>query len=111
VRGDVLDIVAYKDVRLSELRLLDVMDSDHLLIRFCILDHAKGRDILDQVEKFTDWEQFQSLASALVSPRIEINSCAEVDKAASDFSASIASAYMLSPKQLRFQIVIAAHRA
>jgi hypothetical protein len=47
---------------------------------------------------FTDWEQFQSLASALVSARVEINLCIEVDKAARDFAASIASAYRLSTK-------------
>jgi hypothetical protein len=39
---------------------------------FCILDHIKAREILDPVEKFTDWERFQSLASALVSPRVEL---------------------------------------
>jgi hypothetical protein len=65
---------------------------------FCILDHIKAREILDPVETFTDWERFQSLASALVSPRVEINSCIEADKAARDFAASIASAYRLSTK-------------
>jgi hypothetical protein len=40
---------------------------------FCILDHIKARGILDPDEKFTDWEWFQSLASALVFPRVEIN--------------------------------------
>jgi hypothetical protein len=33
-----------------------------------MLDHVKAREILDPVEKFTDWKQFQSLASALVPP-------------------------------------------
>jgi hypothetical protein len=28
-RGDVLDIVVHKDIRLSEVRVLDIMDSDH----------------------------------------------------------------------------------
>jgi hypothetical protein len=65
---------------------------------FCILDHIKAREILDLVEKFADWEQFQSLASALVSQRVEINSCIEADKAARDFAASIASAYRLLTK-------------
>jgi hypothetical protein len=59
---------------------------------FYISDHIKVRKILDPVEKFTDWERFQSLASALVSPRVEINSCIEADTAARDFAASIASA-------------------
>jgi hypothetical protein len=65
---------------------------------FCILDHIEAREILDPVEKFTDWERFQSLASALVSPRVEINSCIKADNAARDFAASIASAYRLSTK-------------
>jgi hypothetical protein len=56
---------------------------------------------LDPVEKFTDWERFQSLASALVSPRVEINSGIETDKAARDFAASRASAYSLSTKTTR----------
>jgi hypothetical protein len=81
-RGDVLDIVANKDVRLTEVRVLDILDSDHLHIMFCILDHIKAREILDPAEKFTDWKQFQSLASTLVSPRVEINSCIVADKAA-----------------------------
>jgi hypothetical protein len=53
---------------------------------------------LDPIEKFTDWERFKSLTSALVSTRIEINSCTEADKAAHGFAASIASAYRLSTK-------------
>jgi endonuclease/exonuclease/phosphatase (EEP) superfamily protein YafD len=97
-RSDVLDIVVHKDVRISEVRVLDIMDSDHLPIMFCILDHVKAREILDPVEKFTDWERFESLVSALVSRRIEINSCTEADKAARNFAASIASAYRLSTK-------------
>jgi hypothetical protein len=65
---------------------------------FCILDHIKAREILDPVEKFTDWERFQSLASALVSPRMEVNSCIEADNAVRDFAVSIASACRLSTK-------------
>jgi endonuclease/exonuclease/phosphatase (EEP) superfamily protein YafD len=51
-RGDVLDIVVHKDVRLSEVRMLDIMDSDHLPIMFCILGHVKAKKILDPVENF-----------------------------------------------------------
>jgi hypothetical protein len=36
-RGDVLDIVVHKDVRLSEVRVLDIVDSNLLRIMFCIL--------------------------------------------------------------------------
>jgi hypothetical protein len=56
---------------------------------FSILDHVKAREVLDPVEKFTDWERFQSLASDLVSLKIQINSSIEADKAARDFAASI----------------------
>jgi hypothetical protein len=63
-RGDILDIVVPEDVQLSKVRVLDIRDSDHLPITFCILDHIKAREILDPVEKFTDRERFQSLASA-----------------------------------------------
>jgi hypothetical protein len=65
---------------------------------FCILDHIKAREILGPDKKFTDWERFQSFASVLVSPRVEINSCIEADNAARDFAASITSAYRLSTK-------------
>jgi hypothetical protein len=74
---------------------------------FCIWDHIKVREILDPVEKFTDWERFQILTLDLESMRVEITSCTEADKAARDFTASIASAYKLSHKQ--FQIAIASH--
>jgi hypothetical protein len=74
------------------------MDSDHLPIMFCILDHIKVRGILNPVEKFTDWDRFQSFASALVSPGVEINSCIEADKTARNFATSIASSYRLSTK-------------
>jgi hypothetical protein len=60
------------------------------------MDHVKANEILDPAEKFTAWERFQS--SALVSPRVEINSCIEADKAAGGFAASVASAYSLSTK-------------
>jgi hypothetical protein len=65
-------------------------------IIFHILDHVKIRNLSEPVEKFTDWKRFQSLASELISARIEINSGVEADKAARDFTASIASAYRLS---------------
>jgi hypothetical protein len=45
--------------------------------------------MVDPVEKFTYWERLQSFASTLVSPRIEINSCIEADKAARDFVMAI----------------------
>jgi hypothetical protein len=94
--GDVLDIVVHKNIRLSNVIVSDILDSDHLPIIFHILDHVRTKNFSAPLDKFTDWEQFQSLASNLISPRIEINSGAEADKAASAFTASIASAYRLS---------------
>jgi hypothetical protein len=72
------------------------LDSDHLPITFNILDHVKIRNLSEPIEKFTDWDRLQSLASELISPRIEINSRVEAVKAACDFTASIASAYRLA---------------
>jgi hypothetical protein len=76
------------------------LDSDHLPIIFHILDHVKIRNLSEPIEKFTDWDQFKSLASELISPRIEINSGKEADKAACNFTASIASAYRLATSKV-----------
>jgi hypothetical protein len=56
--------------------------------------------IYRNLSKNSDWERFQSLASELISPRIEINSGVEADKAARNFTASIASAYRLSTSKV-----------
>jgi hypothetical protein len=76
------------------------LDSDHLPIIFHILDHVKIRNLSDPIEKFTDWEWFQSLASELISPKIEVTSEAEADKGACDFTASISPAYRLSTSKI-----------
>jgi hypothetical protein len=60
--GDVLDIVVHQNIRLSYVTVSDILDSDHLPIVFHILDHVKTRNPSEPVEKFTDWERFQSLA-------------------------------------------------
>jgi hypothetical protein len=60
-------------------------------IVFHLLDHIRTVNLSDPVEKFTDWKRFQSLASELISPRIQINSEEEADKAACNFTASIGS--------------------
>jgi hypothetical protein len=74
--------VVHRDFRFSEVRLLEIMDSESYY----------GLEILDPVEKISDCERFPSLASDLVSPRFEINSSIDADKAARDLAASIASA-------------------
>jgi hypothetical protein len=88
----VLYIVVHQNVRLSEVTVSDVLDSDHLPIVFHTLAHFRSRNLWDPIEKFTDLERFQRLASDLVFPTIQINSGVEADKAAHDFTASTASA-------------------
>jgi hypothetical protein len=83
--GDVLDIVVYKNIRISNDIISDILDSDHLPMVFHILNHFRTTKLSDPLEKFTNCERFQSLASDL-----------EADKAARDFTASVAPAYRLS---------------
>jgi hypothetical protein len=98
--GDHLDIVVHQNIRMSDIIVSDILDSDHLPIIFHIMDHDKNRNLSEPIENFIDWEWFQSLVSDLISPRIEINRDEEADKAASDFTASIALAYMLSTSKV-----------
>jgi hypothetical protein len=93
--GDVLDIVVQQNTGLSDVIVSDILYSAHLPIIFHMLDRVKIMNLLEPVEKFTDCERFQNLASELISPRIEINSEVEADKAARDFIASTASVYRL----------------
>jgi hypothetical protein len=71
--GDVLDIVFHKNIRVSDVIVSDILDSDHLPIVFQILDHVKVRNLSEPIEKFIDWDRFQSLASELISPQIKFN--------------------------------------
>jgi hypothetical protein len=98
--GNVLDIVGHKNVRLSEVIVSDILDLEHLPVIFHLLDHIRSRNLSGPVDKFTDWEQFQCLASELISPKIQINSDEEADKAACDFTASIASAYSIATSKI-----------
>jgi hypothetical protein len=76
----VLDIVFHQNIRLSDVIVSDILDSDHLPVIFHILEHVKIRNHSDPIEKCTDWDRFQSLASELMSPKIEIKSGVEDDK-------------------------------
>jgi hypothetical protein len=51
--------------------------------------YVTAKKLSEPLETFTDWEWFQNLAPNLMSPRIEINSGAEADKAALEFTAFI----------------------
>jgi hypothetical protein len=44
--GDVLDIVVHKNIRISNVTISDILDSDHLPIIFHILDHVKTQNAL-----------------------------------------------------------------
>jgi hypothetical protein len=88
----IVDVV-HQNIRVSDVIISDILNSDHLPIVFHILDHVKILNLSEPTEKFTDWNRFQSLASQLISPKTEISSGVEADKAARDFTASIASAY------------------
>jgi hypothetical protein len=92
--------VVHQNIQQSEIIVAEVLDSDHLPIIFSIVDHVRARDALDPAEKFTDWEHFQSLTSELISPRIQIYSSEEADKAACNFAAPLASAYGLSTRKI-----------
>jgi hypothetical protein len=96
----VIDIFVHKNVRLSELIVSDILDSYHLSIVFHLLDHIRTRNLSEPVDKFTDCVRLQSLASELISPRIQMNSEEEGDNAAVDYTASIASAYRLSTRKI-----------
>jgi hypothetical protein len=52
------EIMDHQNIRLSDIIVSDILDSDHLLIVLHILDHVKTRNLSEPVEKFTDWEVF-----------------------------------------------------
>jgi hypothetical protein len=72
--GDVLDIVVHHNVRVSDVIVSEILDSNHLPIIFHKLDHVKIKNHSDPIEQFTNWERFQSLASELLSPKFDIKS-------------------------------------
>jgi hypothetical protein len=85
--------VVHQNIGLSSVTVSNILDSDHLPIIFHILDHVKIWNLSEPIEKFTDWEQFQSTVSDLISPRVTINTGVEVDEVAHVFTASIALVY------------------
>jgi hypothetical protein len=98
--NDVLEIMVHKNIRVSDVIVSDILDSDHLPLVFHILDHVKSRNLSEPIEKFTDWDRFQNLASEQISPQVRINSGLEADKAVREFTASVASAYRLSTSKV-----------
>jgi hypothetical protein len=49
-----LDIVVHQNIRVSDIIVPDILESDHRPVAFHILDHVKSRHLSDPVEKFTD---------------------------------------------------------
>jgi hypothetical protein len=66
---------------------------------FSILDPVRARVVVDPFEILTDWKRFQSIASDLISPSIDIHSSEEAHAATRGFAASITSAYSLSARK------------
>jgi hypothetical protein len=83
--GDVLDVVLHRNVRISDINILEILDSDHLPILFHMLDHVSTRDNSASIEIQTDWEQFQSLASILTAPTTQIHISEDAEEAARKF--------------------------
>jgi hypothetical protein len=50
--GDILDVVVHLNIRVSDVTVYDILDSDHLPIIFQILDHIKVTNLLEPAEKF-----------------------------------------------------------
>jgi hypothetical protein len=98
--GDVLDLLVHQNIRVSDVIVSAILYPDHLPIIFHILDRVKIKNLSERTEKFTGWDWFQSLASELISPRIEINWGIEADKATRDVTGSIASAYRLATNKV-----------
>jgi hypothetical protein len=51
---DVLDIVVHKNIRISNVIVSEILDSDHLLIVFHILDHVTSIKVPEPFEKVRD---------------------------------------------------------
>jgi hypothetical protein len=102
---DILNIVIHQNIRLSSVTVSNILNWDHLPILFHVLDHVKIRNFSEPIENYTDWEWFQSLASDLISPRLEINMGVEADEAAREFTASIAFWYRLSTSTVKISEV------
>lgn len=78
----------HKNVRLPEVIVFDNLDSDHLAIDFTYWIMLES-GFSAPVDKFTDWEWFQTLAYEFISHRIQMNCEEEADRAVRDFTLSL----------------------
>jgi hypothetical protein len=92
----VLDTGVHRNVQISDVTVSDVLASYYLPTLFHNLESVSARDISVPVEIHTDWTRFRSLTSDLISPRTQIDTSDEAERAGCIFAASIASAYRLS---------------
>jgi hypothetical protein len=96
VSGDVLDIVVYQSIRVSDVIVSDIMGSDHLTIVFHILVKLKlgiSRNLLKNLQY---WSGFKALPQNKFLLESKLTRGVEADKAARDFTAFNASACRLS---------------
>jgi hypothetical protein len=56
--GDVLVILVHRNIRVSDVIVSGILDSDHLPIIFYIQGHVIIKDISKPTKKFTDWNRF-----------------------------------------------------
>jgi hypothetical protein len=59
--GDVLDIVVYQNIRVSDVTVSDILESGHLPVVSHILDHGKIRNLSELVEKLQSGIGFKAL--------------------------------------------------
>jgi hypothetical protein len=64
--NDVLDIVVHQNIGISDIIVYNILGSDYQPGVFRLLVHVESRNLSEPVDKFTDWERFQSLASDLI---------------------------------------------
>jgi hypothetical protein len=95
---------------MSDVTVSYVLDSQHLPTSFHILNHVSIRDISAPAENHTDWEQFQSLATNLIPPRIQTDTVEEAEKEATAFTASTAMAYRMSTSKFTFDKVFSGYQ-
>jgi hypothetical protein len=76
--------VVHQHIRLSEVIVTDILDSDHLPITFTFLDPVRMREALDQLKNRLGAVSKPHLWTIIVYPNIPIYSCKESDNATHD---------------------------
>jgi hypothetical protein len=66
VSGDVLLIVVHQTIRLSDVIVSDILDSDSKPIVIHVLDNDRSRNRSEAILKFADLDGFQSFISEII---------------------------------------------